>query len=148
METLCSSPLVESCLTFVGEEQKQVGAPVKQAAPMLPHTLAQLLQSMRTRTQLAESLSQRITITRDIALYSCGILLHEPKLRIFHSRVTGPAATRVGGIGVYLSFRQDTAEVRRGSGGIGRCVPWRHRVHLGGPGYRLGPNHGLFVSRR
>ena len=40
-----------------------------QAAPMLSYTLAQLLQSMRVRAQLAESLSQRIAITRDIALY-------------------------------------------------------------------------------
>ena len=43
---------------------------MKQAAPMLSHTLAQLLQSMRVRVQLAESLSQRIANTRDIALFS------------------------------------------------------------------------------
>ena len=65
----CSSPLVEFYLLFVNEEQKQVGVPVKQAASMLAHILAQLLQSMRTRAQLAESLSQRIAITRDIALF-------------------------------------------------------------------------------
>ena len=69
----CSSALVESYLTFVSEEQKQVGVPVKQAAPMLSHTLAQLLQSMRVRAQLAESLSQRIAITRDIALFSLAL---------------------------------------------------------------------------
>ena len=62
--------LVEAYLTFVSEEQKQVGVPVKQAAPMLSHTLAQLLQSMRVRAQLAESLSERIAITRDVALFS------------------------------------------------------------------------------
>ena len=66
----CSTPLVESYLTIANEEQKQVGVPVKQAAPMPSHTLAQLLQSMRTRAQLAESLSQRIAITRDIDLFS------------------------------------------------------------------------------
>ena len=43
---------------------------MNQVAPMLSHTLAQLLQSMRVRARLAESLSQRITITRDIALFS------------------------------------------------------------------------------
>ena len=37
---------------------------------MLSHTLAQLLKSARVRAQLAESLSQRIAITRDIALFS------------------------------------------------------------------------------
>ena len=47
-----------------------MGVPVKQVAPMLSHTLAQLLQSMRARAQLAEPLSQRIAITRDIAIFS------------------------------------------------------------------------------
>ena len=65
-------PLLEcvsrSYLTFVIEEQKQVGVPVTRAAPMLSHTLAQLLQSMRVRAQLAKSLSHRIAITCDIAL--------------------------------------------------------------------------------
>ena len=36
---------------------------------MLSHTLAQLLQSMRVRAQLAESLSQRIAIARNIAVF-------------------------------------------------------------------------------
>ena len=47
-----------------------MGAPVKQVAPMLAHTLAQLLQDMRVRAQLVASVSDRIAITRDIALYS------------------------------------------------------------------------------
>ena len=42
----CSSMLVESYLTFVTVEQRRLGVPVKQAAPMLVHTLAQLLQDM------------------------------------------------------------------------------------------------------
>ena len=37
---------------------------------MLSHTLARLPQSMRVSAHLAESLSQRIAITRDIALFS------------------------------------------------------------------------------
>ena len=44
-----------------------MGVPVKLAAPILSHTLAQLLQSMRVSAQLAESL---IAITRDVALFS------------------------------------------------------------------------------
>ena len=67
----CSSALVESYLAFVSEEQEQVG--VKQAAPMLSHTLAQLLQSMRVRAQLADSLSQHIATTRDISFFSSAL---------------------------------------------------------------------------
>ena len=37
---------------------------------MQSHTLAQLLQSMRVRAQLAELLSQRIAITSHIAMFS------------------------------------------------------------------------------
>ena len=67
---LCSSPLVESYLKFVNEEPTQVGVPVKRAAPMLAHTMAQLLQSMQTRAQHARPLFQHVAITRDIALFS------------------------------------------------------------------------------
>ena len=62
--------LVESYLTFVSEEQKQVGVPVNQAAPMLEHTLIDLLSDMRSRAQVAASLAERISLTRDIALFS------------------------------------------------------------------------------
>ena len=37
--TPCSSLFVESYLTFVCEEQKHVGVPVNQAAPMLENAL-------------------------------------------------------------------------------------------------------------
>ena len=37
--------------------ERDRGDPVKQAAPILSHTLTQLLQSMRVHAQLAESLS-------------------------------------------------------------------------------------------
>jgi len=66
----CASPLVDSYLTFVSEEQKQVGVPVNQAAPMLGHTLMDLLSDMSSRAQVATSLAERISLTRDIALYS------------------------------------------------------------------------------
>ena len=64
----CSSPVVDSYLTFVPEEQKQVGIQVNQAAPMLEHTLINLLSDMRLRAQVASSLAERILLTRDIAL--------------------------------------------------------------------------------
>ena len=95
----CSSASVESYLTFVREEQKQVGVPVKQAAPILSHTLAQLLQSMRVRSQLAESLSQRIAITRGNALFSLAFY-HEARIPpLLHVAVAGPAIARVGRFG-------------------------------------------------
>ena len=65
----CSSLLVESYLTFVSEEQKQVGVPVNQAPLMLEHTLIDLLSDMRSRALVAASLAERISLTRDIALF-------------------------------------------------------------------------------
>lgn len=66
----CDSPLAELYLTFASEEQKRGGTPVKQAAPLLADTLAALLDSMRTRAQLSPSERDRVSITRDIALFS------------------------------------------------------------------------------
>ena len=151
----CSSTLVESYLTFISEEQKQVGVPVKQAAPMLSHTLAQLLQSMRVRAQLAESLSQRIAITRDIALFS---LVFYPMRRGFDLSIT--LASRVlrlsesAGLVFIFLLRKNIAEVGRNSGGLGRrrkCADMRisrgYRVHLCGSRDWLGFNRGLPVPR-
>ena len=69
VENPCLSPLVDSYLTFLSEEQKQVGVQVNQAAPMLEHALIDLLGDMRSRAQMASSLAERISLTRDIALY-------------------------------------------------------------------------------
>ena len=66
----CSSMLVESYLTFVSEDQKQVWVAVNQAAPMLEHTLIDLLSDMRSRVKVTASLTERISLTRDIALFS------------------------------------------------------------------------------
>ena len=66
----CSSHLVDTYLSYVSVEQKWLEVPVNQANPMLAHVLAELLENMRSRAQLVESLAQRIAITRDIALYS------------------------------------------------------------------------------
>ena len=63
----CSSLLVESYLTFASEEHKQVGMPVNHAAPLLEHTLIDLLGDMRSRAQVAASLAEHISLTRDIA---------------------------------------------------------------------------------
>ena len=59
----CSSPLVDSSLAFVSEEQKQVGMQVNQASPMLGHTLIDLLSDMRSRAQMASSLAEHISLT-------------------------------------------------------------------------------------
>lgn len=66
----CSSRRVGSYLSYVSIEQKRVSVPVNQALHMLAHVLAEMSESMRSRTQLEQSLAQRITITRDIALVS------------------------------------------------------------------------------
>ena len=65
----CSSPWVGSYLNFASEEQNQVGVRINQAAPMLEHTLVDLLCDMRSRAQVARSLVGCISLTRDIALY-------------------------------------------------------------------------------
>lgn len=53
-------PVVDSYLTFVSEEQRQVGVQVNQAARLLEHTLIDLLRNMRSRAQVASSLAERI----------------------------------------------------------------------------------------
>ena len=83
----------------MSDTQKQVGVPVKQAAPLLTHDFARLLQDLRQRAQSAGSMSARIEITRGIALFS---LVFESMRRgydlpgIFYHGLAGIAATRVG----------------------------------------------------
>ena len=50
----CSNA-VDPYLTFVSEEQQQVGVQVKRAAPMLEHTLENLLSVMRSRAQVTSA---------------------------------------------------------------------------------------------
>lgn len=69
----CDAPLVESCLACASAEQKKGGGAVKNAAPLLAHTLETLQGSMRTRSQLAQSVQERISITRDIALFALAL---------------------------------------------------------------------------
>ena len=66
----CSNPTVETYLTFTSEEQKRVGVTIHQAAPLLEDTLGELLRHMRLRAQAAETVRERIIITRDVALFS------------------------------------------------------------------------------
>ena len=68
--TSCSSPLAEFYLTRVSNTQKQVGVPMKQAAPLLTHDFARLLQDLRQRAQSKGSIPARTEIARDIALFS------------------------------------------------------------------------------
>lgn len=69
----CANPVVDSYLTFTSEEQKRVGVTVQQAAPLLEDTAAKLLRSMRLRAQAAETVRDRIILTRDIALYALAL---------------------------------------------------------------------------
>lgn len=64
------SPLVGSYLIFTIAVQKSGGFPVKQADPMLVPIFTQLLRDLRSRAHAASSLEERISITRDFALYS------------------------------------------------------------------------------
>lgn len=59
----CSSTLVDTYISRVSEEQKQVHVPVNQAARLLAQTLGRMLQSVRTHAQLTDSTGDRITIT-------------------------------------------------------------------------------------
>ena len=91
----CASPLVDSYLTCASEEQKLVGVPVNQAAPMLDHTLMDLLRDTSSGAQVPSSLAERISLTRDIALYA-GVFLDAQGIRpLLYSGVTCPEAPRV-----------------------------------------------------
>lgn len=76
----CTSPAVDAYLTFTTEEQKRVGVTAKQAAPLLEDTLVDLLPHMRVRALASGSAAERITITRDIALFA---LAHHTTRRRF-----------------------------------------------------------------
>ena len=52
---------------------------VKEGAPMVAHTLDQLLQDMRVRAQFIAWVSERIDIT-NVALYTPFTLLHEARI--------------------------------------------------------------------
>ena len=66
----CSSLLVESYLTCMSNTQRQVGVPVNQAAPLLTHDFARLLQDLRQRAQSESRTTARIEIAPDIALFT------------------------------------------------------------------------------
>lgn len=69
----CGSPLVDSYLTFISEEHKKVGVAVHQAPPMLAHTLVHLLSDMRSRAQVTPQVAERISLTRDVSLFSLAV---------------------------------------------------------------------------
>lgn len=58
-----ASPMFDSYLSFVPEEQKQVGVPIHHALPLLSDTLLDLFSDMRSRAQLGETLAERISLT-------------------------------------------------------------------------------------
>ena len=61
---------MDSYLIFVSEEKQQTGVPVNQAAPMLEHTLMDLLSDTKSRMQMINSLAELISLTRYIGLYA------------------------------------------------------------------------------
>ena len=66
----CSNRLVDSCITFVTEEQKMVVVQVDQAVSMWEHSLIDILSDIRSRAQVASSLAARVALTRYSTLYS------------------------------------------------------------------------------
>ena len=65
--------LVDSYHTFVSKEQKQVGVQVNQAAPLLEHTLIDLLSDIRSGAQVVSFLAERVSLTRDVTVYSLAL---------------------------------------------------------------------------
>lgn len=51
-------------------EKKKVGVSVNQADAMLTHTLVESMRDMRSRAQVAPALATRISLTRDVAVYT------------------------------------------------------------------------------
>jgi len=90
--------LVEVYLANVSEEQKRNGTPVLQAAPMLAHRLEALVDHVRMRAQLSQSVSERISLTRDIASFSLAFYTMRRGFDfVLHPRLPGFAAARFGG---------------------------------------------------
>ena len=99
----CAHPMVEEYLAFMAAEQKRVGVTVHQAAPLLENTLGTLLAHMRLRAQAAESLRERIIITRDVALFSLAMYsMRRGSDLSFTLAAQNPPAT--GGPGVHFQF--------------------------------------------
>ena len=95
----CAHPMVEEYLAFTAAEQKRVGVTVYQAAPLLESTLGALLAHVRLRAQAAESMRERIIITRDVAPFSLAMYW----IRSF-LYVSGANPPTTGGSGVHFQL--------------------------------------------
>lgn len=71
--TLALDPWKRPTFSRLSNTQKQLGVLVKQAAPLLTHDFARLLQDRRHRAQSALSTSARIDLTRDVVLISLAL---------------------------------------------------------------------------
>ena len=80
----------------MSEEHKQVAVPVNQAASVLEHALIDMLSDMLSRAQVADSLAERISLTRDIALYALAFSSMRRWLRpLVHIGIADPEAFRI-----------------------------------------------------
>lgn len=158
------SPLVESYLTFVGEEEQNRCAAYRrsrrhrcQRIYYLSSVAAEHVDASAAGGIVVLPAHRNHSRHRPVLL---GILIHDAMIRpIFHSGVAQVLRLPESvGLVLHLSFREDTAEVRRGSGGIRRRETSADAkrpqtcafrgvtgVHLSGPGYRWGLNRGLLV---
>lgn len=64
------SELVSQYLAFTTREQKQAGVLVKQAPAILHSHLERIIRSMRTKLQSPTSVTERVTLARDIAFFT------------------------------------------------------------------------------
>ena len=64
------SDLAAQDMAFSKEEQKKAGALVKQAPALLHSHLAAIVAPLRARLQLAEEAEERVTLARDIAIFT------------------------------------------------------------------------------
>ena len=94
--------------------ERDRGDPVKQAAPMLSHTLSSPVAPEHAGARTARGVV--VPAYRNCPRHRfilVGLLLHETGIRpLFHVVVTGSATAQVGRSGVQLPFREDIAEVR------------------------------------
>lgn len=132
----CDSPVVRDVSDVCGkDEQKRGGTPVKQAAPMLAHTLdILLLEDMRSRAQLSQSAEERISITRDISLYT-GVLHHAKGiLSVVFPGLTSFATAGLHGDDLHFQFREEATHAYTFRGDNGRS---RQRCNLRLPRSRI-----------
>lgn len=144
---------MKSSLTCASEEQKHRGVPVKHAEPLLAHTMASLLDHMRTRAQLSLSVAERISLNRDIALFA--LVFHAMRRGFDLSFTLGSQVLRLPDSAAYI-FNFQFGETSRTStepvvvladqDNYQTCAPGRRGLYRGGVRNRMGSGFRAFVS--